>query len=275
MAIRVNTVFRFFLLFVILIFPKIVRADGVGWGVGLGVDLRWFDWRESRSGQTFLKESGPLTAVTAQMKLACGPVYASADVAVGGGRTAYEGHLLDDRKTPYDTDALERLVESRGLLGVEAERWEMHAGLMQRDFDRFIQGGPHAASLEERYRMQMATIGAGLKLASLGEWTLSAAVDAARSLKGSQEVHTSSYDAFSLQAGDSRFWRLSFPLRMTQRRHVTTIEPYVQEQRTDASSAVALTLDGVAQDVSARQPEVLRREWGVAVRMAYGGRKPD
>lgn len=275
MEIQSKTVFRFFLVLVIFVLPKIVRADGLGWGAGLGVDLRWFDWQESKGGQSFLSEKGPVTAVTTQLKLAYGPVYAGADVAVGGGRTAYEGHLLDDKKTPYAADSLERLVEGRVLLGIETGRWDVHAGMMQRQLDRFIQGGPHAASLEERYRVQMATAGVESRLMARGEWTLSLALDVAASLSGSQDVHTSCYDAFSLQPGDSRLWRLSFPWRMAQRRHVTTIEPYLQEQRTDASRKTALTLDGVPLGLDAYQPDVARREAGVAVRIAYGGRKPD
>lgn len=58
MEIQGKTVFRFLLVLVIFILPKIVRADGPGWGAGPGVDLCRFDRQASSSGQSFLGERG-------------------------------------------------------------------------------------------------------------------------------------------------------------------------------------------------------------------------
>lgn len=263
---------------VFMVMPLPAAATDIGWQAGIGGDVRWFDWREYQKGNQLLVESGPLGALIGDVGLNYGPAYVSAELLWGGGLAQYDGRLQAPQNTPYSADAWERIADSQLRLGWRAQRWDVHAGLMQRDWHRNIDGNAAAnvSSAEERYRWRLATIGGEMTVFSTAEWQVAVAADVGRPIDSFQKVYGRVFDAFEVEPGDGRYWRIALPLRRHGETQTLTIEPYFQYQDMDPSNYVPaymngqrVTLNGHA--ISLFQPESERREFGLALRWAFSG----
>lgn len=241
-----------------------------GWSADVGGDLRWFDWREEQNGRQLLAESGPVGTLLGDLTLNRGPVYVSAGLLWGGGLVRYDGHLQDAQRTPYAADAEELIAESRLRLGWRSDGWDAHLGLLQRDWHRYIEGSATVSSAEERYRWRLLTAGGELPLHRFAAWQLGLALEGGVPLNSFQKVYARYYDAFALEPGDGRYWRLALPLRQHARSTGIVIEPYYQQQDMDHSNAVPLYRNGMPQGSEAYQPASVRRELGVSLRWVFG-----
>jgi hypothetical protein len=241
-----------------------------GWSADVGGDLRWFDWREKQGGQQLLAESGPVGALLGDVALDYGPAYVSAGLLWGGGLVRYDGHLQDVQRTPYAADAEEQIAESRLRLGWRTEGWDAHLGLLQRDWHRYIEGSATVSSAEERYRWRLLTAGGELQMHAFSGWQLGLALEGGVPVNSFQKVYARYYDAFALEPGDGRYWRIALPLRQRGQAAGLLIEPYYQEQDMARSNAVPLYRNGAAQGLYAYQPESVRRELGVSLRWIFG-----
>lgn len=238
-------------------------AQAEDWRVQVGPDLRWFDWRESLGGSQLLMERGPLPGLSLQVEVRQGSWFARADTVLGGGLARYDGHLQSG--AAYEADAWEQFGDTHLRLGWRGARGELNAGLLQRDWLRYIEGSATVSSAEEFYSWRIATVGGAHELA-LG-WRL--AVDVGIPVDSYQKVYSRHYDDFVLEPGDGVYFRLALPHRLGRDPRLT-VEPWYQEQHMADSDAVAVTLNGVAQGVRAYQPSSVRRELGVTLRFKLG-----
>lgn len=241
-----------------------------GWSASVGGDLRWFDWREAQGGEQLLVESGPVGALAGDVALNQGPVYVSAGWLWGGGLVRYDGHLQDAQRTPYVADAEEEIREGRLRVGWRDASREAHLGLLQRDWHRYIDGSATVSSAEERYRWRLVTLGGELPLHAFSGWQLGLALEFGLPFESSQKVYARYYDAFALQPGDGRYWRIALPLRQRVPAPGLLIEPYWQQQGMEQSDPVPLYRKGAPQGLQAYQPESQRRELGVGLRWVFG-----
>src|SRR6218665_1619342 len=123
---------------VLLLLPTPLMAAGLKWEVGVGGDAYWFDWREYDGDEQLLVESGPMMLGRGDLRLQAGDFYSRFSLALGGGKAHYDGQLQDG--TPYQSDAWEGIVETELQLGWQQSWGSLYAGLMQRDWDRQIEG---------------------------------------------------------------------------------------------------------------------------------------
>ena len=112
----------------------------------IGGDARWFDWREHVNGSQLLDESGPLATAAVNLRAQQGMVFAAVDAQWGGGIVRYNGHLQSG--PAYRADADEEIVDTHWRLGVQVQRAELRAGLLQRDWNRYIQGSATVSSAQ-------------------------------------------------------------------------------------------------------------------------------
>lgn len=252
-----------------LLLAAAVPAQAVEWQAAVGGDLRWFDWREYQGGGQLLMERGVVVAPTARLELYEGPWFARVDSLVGGGFARYDGHLQSG--PAYEADAWEGIVDTHWRLGVRVERLELSAGLLQRDWNRYIDGSATVSSAEERYRWRIATLGGAVTLPR--EQPLRVSLDLGVPVKSYQKVYSSQYDDFTLEPGDGVWWRVGLSWRLSAN-PALSLEPWYQEQYMDDSDPVRLKLGGVAQALQAYQPESVRRELGVTLRLSFGAGQP-
>lgn len=236
------------------------------WRLQAGVDARWFDWREYLDGRQLLMERGPLATASLGGELAEGGWFLRGDALWGGGPARYDGHLQTGE--PYEANAGEEILESRLRAGWRGARLEVSAALLQRDWRRYIEGSATVSSAEERYRWRIAVVGAALALPARQPARL--ALDIGAPFDSYQKVYSGFYDDFSLEPGDGVYWRLSAPFALPGDGRLQ-LEPWYQEQYMDASDPVPLTRDGVPQNLQAFQPESVRRELGLTLRLLLGG----
>lgn len=240
-------------------------VSAVQWDVGVGGDALWFDWREYRAGEELLAESGPLALGRADVRMQAADFYTSLGLAVGGGAAQYDGQLQDG--TPYQSDAWEKVVETELQLGVQQHWGNVHVALLQRDWDRQIDGSATVSSVHEVYRWRLLILGGELQLARSAEWTTSFAVEAGVPVDSQQKVYSGFFGDFNLEPGDGYFWRLALPMRTG----AWEFSPFLQSQSMDVSNKVRLTgADGLIYTVV--QPESTRLEAGLRLRYALGGR---
>lgn len=238
-------------------------AQAEEWRVQVGPDLRWFDWRESLGGNQLLMERGPLPALSLQVEVRQGAWFARADTLLGGGLARYDGHLQSG--VAYEANAWEQMGDSHLRLGWRGARGELTAGLLQRDWRRYIEGSATVSSAEERYRWRIATVGGAREM--LPGWRL--AVDVGIPIDSYQKVYSRNYDDFVLEPGDGVYWRVALPHRLGRDPRLT-VEPWYQEQRMADSDPVEVSLNGVPQGVRAYQPASVRRELGITLRFKLG-----
>lgn len=267
---RVSVLFRTAFLCALVPCAPAGAEPAFSWSADAGGDLRWFDWREEQNGRQLLAERGPVGLLSGDMALNRGPVYVSAGLLWGGGLVRYDGHLQDAQRTPYAADAEEVMTESRLRLGWRSKGWDAHLGLLQRDWHRYIEGSATVSSAEERYRWRLLTAGGELPLHRFTVWQLGLALDGGVPVNSFQKVYARYYDAFSLEPGDGRYWRIGLPLRAQGQGATVVIEPYYQQQGMDRSNVVPLYRNGLPQGSYAYQPASVRRELGVGLRWVFG-----
>lgn len=250
-------------------------ADAWQWDVGLGGDVRWFDWREYRDGEELLVESGPLALGRGDLHLQYSDFYTGLAFSWGGGKVQYDGQLHNG--TPYQSDAWEQIMETELQVGWQQAWGNLHLGLMQRDWHRTIEGNAaqNVSSAEERYRWHIAMVGGEVLVYSSPAWKASLSVDAGVPIMSFQKVYGGVYDAFEVQPGDGVFWRVSLPFRRAGERASFSITPYLQYQDMDESSYAPAYIDGVpvldnGNQVYLYQPESERLEGGVSLRISLG-----
>lgn len=241
-------------------------AQAAEWRLQAGVDARWFDWREYLDGRQLLMERGPLATAGLGGEVAAGGWYLRGDALWGGGPARYDGHLQTGE--PYEANAGEEILESQLRAGWRGARLELSAAVLQRDWRRYIEGSATVSSAEERYRWRIAVVGVALALPSRRPARL--ALDIGAPFESYQKVYSSFYDDFSLQPGDGVYWRLSVPVTLAGDGRLQ-LEPWYQEQYMDASRPALLTRGGVSQNLLAFQPESVRRELGLTLRLLLGG----
>lgn len=241
-------------------------AQAAQWQLQGGVDARWFDWREYLDGRQLLMERGPLAALTLAAEVEEQGWFLRGDTLWGGGLTRYDGHLQTGE--PYEANAGEEILESRLRAGWRGARLEVSASWQQRDWRRFIEGSATVSSAEERYRWRIASAGVALALPGPRRGRL--ALEVGAPVESYQKVYSRFYDDFSLEPGDGVYWRLSAPFALPGDRRLE-LEPWYQEQYMDPSAPVPLFQNGVPQNLLAFQPESVRRELGLTLRLRLGG----
>lgn len=247
-----------------LLLAAMLPAQAVEWRAAAGGDLRWFDWREYQGGGQLLMERGPLVAPTVRLELARGPWFARVDALWGGGLARYDGHLQSG--PAYEADAWEEFGDTHWRLGWQGERLELSLGLLQRDWNRYIEGSATVSSAEERYRWRIATLGGALALPQPG-WRV--ALDVGTPVDSYQKVYSRQFDDFTLEPGEGPWWRVGLTWRLPANPRLS-VEPWYQEQYLDDSDPARLSQGGVPQPLQAYQPESVRRELGVTVRLHFG-----
>lgn len=250
----------------VLAFP----AAALEWEVGAGAEGRWFDWREYQGGERLLTESGPQVAGLLSAGVSRAPWFARVETAWGGGLARYDGQLQSG--PAYEADAWEESYDAHWRLGWRAGGTELSAGLLQRDWRRYIEGGVGVSSAEERYRWRLATVAAAVDLPRAPRWRVS--VELGLPVDSYQKVYSRRVDDFSLEPGDGVYWRLAFPFRLDAQ-GAMVIEPWYQMQSMGDSNAVALRLNGIPDGSYAYQPRSVRRELGLTLRWRFAASAPD
>lgn len=238
--------------------------------LGVGVEGRWSDWREYRGGARLLAEAGPQVAGLLRAEARQGGWFAHAETAIGGGVAHYDGQLQSGQA--YEADAWEETIDTQWRLGWREGGIEINAGLLQRDWRRYIEGSFNVSSAEERYRWRYATAGAALRLPSAPGLRLG--LDVGRPVDSYQKVYARSYDDFTLEPGEGRYWRIALAYRPDPASPLE-VEPWFLQQSIKDSNRVLLTRNGVPQGLVAYQPESERNEIGVTLRWRLGTSVPD
>lgn len=255
---------------VVLLLALPVPAPAWEGEFGVGVEGRWSDWREYRGGERLLAESGPQAAGLLRAEARHASWFAHVETAIGGGLAHYDGQLQTGQA--YEADAWEETVDTHWRLGWRDGRAEINAGLLQRDWRRYIEGSVNVSSAEERYRWRYATVGGALRLPNAPAFRL--ALDVGLPLDSDQKVYARSYDDFSLEPGEGRYWRVGLAFHPDPS-SALEVEPWFLQQSIKDSNRVALTRNGVPQGVVAYQPESMRNEIGVTLRWRLGGSSGD
>lgn len=243
-------------------------ALALEWVPTAGGDVRWFDWREKIGGQRLLTESGPLFSPLLGIEARHGEFFAGVEALWGGGLARYDGRLQTG--PAYSADAWEEIVETEWRIGWRGARGGVHAGYLQRDWRRYIEGSATVSSAEERYRWRLVTVGSEAALGNSPDWRIAFTVGIP--VDSYQKVYTSVYDDFTLEPGDGLYWRVALPYRPPQvAGGRLTIEPYYQQQDMDASDPALLRIGGVGQNLFAYQPASVRRELVLTLRLRLGG----
>lgn len=245
-----------------------VPAVAAEWQAQVGGDVRWFDWREYQGGHQLLMESGPLAAPALGLAVLQGPWFARVDSVWGGGMTRYDGHLQSG--PAYSARAWEEILDTHWRAGWQGEQWSFNAGLLQRDWQRFIEGSSSVSSAEERYRWRIVTVGGSRVLPLAGEPRI--VLDVGVPVERHQTVYARQYDRFSLEPGNGLWWRLAGAWSLPSNARVS-LEPWYQEQHLADSASVILTRGGVAQPFQAYQPQSVRRELGMTLRFRFGAER--
>lgn len=244
-------------------------ARELTWIAAVGGDVRWFDWREHQDEKQLLMETGPLAAVAGQVQLQYGPAFTRIDVQAGGGLARYDGHLQSG--PAYAADAWEEVTESEWRMGWQDGSDNVHAGFMQRDWRRHIDGSVSVSSAEERYRWRLLVLGGEYQTGFFRHWQMGLAVNVGKPIDSYQKVYGSFYDGFSLQPGNGLYWRFAVPLRERGDHPGFSVEPYYQQQGMQRSNSAVLMRNGVPQSTLAYQPASIRRELGVTVLWYFAG----
>lgn len=249
-------------------------AQALEWSGSLGADMRWFDWREHIGDKQILQEAGPLAAPVGLLELRQESFFASVEVAWGGGRTRYDGHLQGTPAQPigpsYDADAWEEFIDAEWRLGWLGDKGSVHFGYMQRDWNRYIEGSATVNPAEERYRWRFVTFGGEAPLFASPRWRF--AVNLGVPTESHQKVYARTHDDLVLEPGAGFFWRLSFPFRPEAPRYAAlSLEPYYQQHYMQESDPVRITVGGLPTPSQAYQPASVRRELGLTLRWQLGG----
>lgn len=239
------------------------------WSAAMGGDVRWFDWREHQDDKQLLMETGPLAALAGQVQLQYGHVFTRIDVQWGGGWARYNGHLQSGPK--YEANAAEEIIDGEWRVGWQESSVSVHAGLMQRDWRRFIAGSDSVSSAEERYRWRLLTLGGECQLPWSLPWQMALAINAGRPVDSEQKVYGGFFDEFALEPGSGGYWRIALPLQGRGDSANFHIEPYYQQQDMARSHSVAVTRGGTPQGLLAYQPASIRREFGVSLLWRFAG----
>lgn len=269
-----RTAWRVFLLVTGMVGVAPVHAERMNdnrliWTAAVGGEVRWFDWREHQDDKQLLMEAGPLATLAGQLQLQYGPVVTRLDVQGGGGLARYDGHLQSG--PAYQADAWENIMDGEWRVGWQAARASVHAGFMQRDWRRYIEGNVGVSSAEERYRWRLLTLGGEYQMDFPLQWQMAVAVNVGGPIGRYQKIYATYYDSFSLRPGSGAYWRIALPLQGRGDHANFSIEPYYQQQTVQRSNSVALTHDGVPQSLLAYQPASIRREVGVTVLWRFAG----
>lgn len=241
-----------------------LAAEAWQWDVGLGADVRWFDWREHQGDRQLLMEFGPMYSLAGQLRLQNGEFYSSLDVGIGGGLARYDGHLQSGE--PYEADAWELLSDAEWQLGVQSGITNVHIGLMRRFWHRLIQGEGNVSSAEEEYDWLLFTMGGGLRVYQGQEWRVDVMADVGKPLSSEQTVYSGEFGDFSLEPGNGLFWRVALPLR----RGNLLLRPYYQQQDMEKSDSVLLQARSSGQYYQLYQPASIRRELGLGMLWYFG-----
>lgn len=239
-------------------------------GFGVGVEGRWSDWREYRGGERLLAEYGPQAAGLLRAEMRLDHWFAHVETAVGGGLAVYDGQLQTGQA--YQADAWEETLDTHWRLGWREGRAELNAGLLQRDWRRYIEGSTNVSSAEERYRWRYATVGGAFRLPGVTAYRIE--LDLGVPVDSYQKVYSRANDDFSLEPGEGRFWRVSVAFHPDPTSSLE-VEPWFLQQSIRDSNRVALTRNGVPQGMVAYQPESVRNEIGVTLRWRLGGTSTD
>ncbi|HET8731272.1 MAG TPA: hypothetical protein VFM34_09210 [Moraxellaceae bacterium] len=240
-------------------------AGAAEWQATAGADVRWFDWREYQGGHQLLMERGPLAAPSLGIAVWQEGWFARVDSVWGGGMTRYDGHLQSG--PAYSARSWEEILDTHWRAGWQGETLSFNAGLLQRDWRRFIEGSTTVSSAEERYRWRIATVGGSLRLSGMGEPRLS--LDIGMPVERHQTVYSRQFDRFYLEPGNGVWWRMAGSWALPKDARFS-LEPWYQEQHLADSASVTLTRNGVAQPFQAYQPQSVRRELGVTLRFLLG-----
>jgi hypothetical protein len=237
---------------------------------GVGVEGRWSDWREYRGGERLLAESGPQAAGLLRAEASASGWFARVETAIGGGFARYDGQLQTGQA--YEADAWEETIDTDWRVGWREAQAEVSIGLLQRDWRRYIEGSRNVSSAEERYRWRYAIVGGAWRLPDAPAFRLG--LDVGLPLDSYQKVYARTYEDFSLEPGEGRYWRITLAFRPDPARPFE-VEPWFLQQSIKDSNRVALTRNGVPQGLVAYQPESERNEIGVTLRWRLGGSPAD
>ena len=254
---------------VLLLLPTPLMAAGLKWEVGVGGDAYWFDWREYDGDEQLLVESGPMMLGRGDLRLQAGDFYSRFSLALGGGKAHYDGQLQDG--TPYQSDAWEGIVETELQLGWQQSWGSLYAGLMQRDWDRQIEGSSTVSSVHEIYRWRLIVTGGEVNLVQTPSWNMALALDYGRAFDSWQKVHSDFFGDFNLEPGEGHFWRVSVPVR----HGAWEFTPFVQGQTMEVSQGVQRYPLSGGPLYTIVQPESERIEGGLRMRYIFGNtRRP-
>lgn len=242
----------------------VAAADAWQWDVGVGGDVRWFDWREHQDDKQLLMEYGPMYSLAGQLRLQNGVFYSSLDAGIGGGLAHYDGHLQSGES--YEADAWELLSDAEWQLGVQDEVVNGHIGLMHRFWHRLIEGEGNVSSAEEEYKWLFFTLGGGVRIYQGEKWRMDMMADVGKPLSSEQTVYSGEFGDFTLEPGNGLFWRVALPLR----RGNLLLRPYYQQQDMEKSDSVRLQARSNGQYYQLFQPASIRRELGLGVLWYFG-----
>ncbi|MGH8493046.1 MAG: hypothetical protein ACRERR_08075 [Moraxellaceae bacterium] len=254
---------EYFLLFFLSVLVSASPARALEWSAGLGGDAYWFDWREYRDGEQLLVESGPMALGRADLRLQGDAFYSSLAFGWGGGKAHYDGQLQNG--TPYESDAWEEVMETELQLGSQQSWGNMHAGLIQRDWDRQINGSGTVSSVHEVYRWRLLTVGTELALLTTPNGSTSLAIDIGLPIDSHQKVYSGEFGNFNLEPGNGHYWRLMLKWQQA----AWELSPFLQQQTMDVSNSLQLRArDGTLYSIT--QPESGRIEGGLRLRYVFG-----
>lgn len=247
-----------------LFLPLSAMAEEAAWSVGVGSEVYWFDWREYQGGEQLLVESGPLSKANIDLRIQQAQFYTSLAFSVGGGKTHYDGQLQNG--TPYESDAWEKVTEAELQLGWQQDWGNLHVGLLQREWDRKIDGSSTVSSAHELYLWNLMTVGGEFVLKKASAWSAGIALDVGKPRSSYQRVYSSSFGNFSLEPGDGYYWRLM----LNWKSGPWELAPFVQQQSMDKSEAVQLFPLAGGLLYTIVQPESERIEGGLRLRYVFG-----
>lgn len=216
--------------------------------LSVGIDSRWFDWREYEQGNRLLVEAGPQALLTVQVKSTQAEWWWQIEGRVGGGLAQYDGALQDG--TPYQSLAFEQVLEAEMRAGYQWPQANAYVSVQRRDWWRYINGSDTVASAQEKYAWNMATVGSEISIPPIFKQAASVHVQIEKSLQTKQSAK-SSRGTIHLEPGASYLYHVG--LLLHNKENALTIEPYYQYQLIPKSDAV----NGFF------QPESLRQELGV------------
>ncbi len=237
-----------------LIFSQLGQAQPE---LAIGIDSRWFDWREYYNGQQLLKESGPQALLALRIKSTQQPWLWQAEARVGGGIAQYDGALQDN--TPYQAPAYEQVIEVDIRGGYQWPQANVYVGAQRRDWWRYINGSDSVASAQEKYSWYMATVGSEISIPPIFKQAAKVHVQIEKSLQTKQSAN-SPRGTIHLEPGASYVYQLG--LLLNNKENALTIEPYYQYQLIPKSDSV----DGYFQPKSLRQELGVKFLWNVNLR---------